>query len=130
MVVDSSAIIAILRDETEAKLLFESVLSADLRVMASPTFLEASIVVASSKDSRGVAKLDDLISRLDIKIIEFGFEHAQVARDAFQKYGKGQGHPAQLNFGDCISYATAKVEAMPLLFKGDDFRLTDVKCAT
>ncbi|MEO6609047.1 MAG: type II toxin-antitoxin system VapC family toxin [Aestuariivirga sp.] len=129
MVLDTSAIVAILRDEPDARLLFESIIGSDLRLMASPTFLETSIVVGANKNSEGIAKLDDLISRLDIKIIEFGLEHALVARRAFQTYGKGQGHPAQLNFGDCISYATSKVEAMPLLFKGDDFRLTDVECA-
>jgi ribonuclease VapC len=73
--------------------------------------------------------LEELIESLDIKVKDFGIEHVEVAKIAFVKYGKGQGHKAQLNFSDCMSYAMSKVEGMPLLFKGDDFRHTDVAAA-
>ncbi len=129
MVIDSSAIIAILQAEPETNKFFEAIIRSKVRMMPSAIFLESSIVVETKKISGGLAKLDKLLSRLDIHIIAFGSEHAYVARVAFQKFGKGQGHPAQLNFADCMSYAASKVEAMPLLFKGDDFRHTDVVCA-
>lgn len=75
-----------------------------------------------------VNRLDALIGVLKIDPVPFTADHTAVARSAFLRYGKGR-HPAGLNFGDCISYATAKLEAMPLLFKGDDFRLTDIEAA-
>ena len=77
----------------------------------------------------GVDEVRLLVKSADIEIVAFGSSALDVAVDAFLKYGKGQSHPAQLNFGDCMSYAASKVEAMPLLFKGEDFRLTDVECA-
>jgi len=73
-------------------------------------------------------EIDNFLSAAEIEILAFTPDHAAVAREAFLRYGKGR-HPAALNFGDCIAYATARLEAMPLLFKGDDFRLTDVEPA-
>ncbi len=87
------------------------------------------MVLSRHKNSDALVKLNDLIKEMDIGILPFGADAAYAAVQAFSHYGKGRGHKAQLNFGDCISYAVSKVEAMPLLFKGGDFRLTDVECA-
>jgi ribonuclease VapC len=73
-------------------------------------------------------RLDQFLRTASIEIVPFTADHAAVARQTFLRYGKGR-HPAALNFGDCIAYATARLEAMPLLFKGDDFRLTDIEAA-
>jgi ribonuclease VapC len=96
--------------------------------MAAPTLLEASLVIIGRKGKAASAGLDSFLVRSGIEIISFTAAAANVAVDAFVKYGKGR-HPAGLNFGDCISYAMAKTEVMPLLFKGEDFRLTDIEAA-
>lgn len=129
MVVDSSAIIAILFDEPEAALFFSAIQQSSAKIISAPTLLEASIVAASRKGNAGLKLLDNLLSHLGVQTKEFSADHLSAARLAHKNFGKGQGHPAQLNFGDCISYAMSKTELMPLLFKGDDFRLTDVDCA-
>ncbi len=129
MLIDSSAIIAILMLEPEAKTFFDIISHARTRLIAAPTLVESSIVAKTVKGTDVLPRLELLLRELDIKVLPFGADHAHVAKLAFVKYGKGQGHPAQLNFGDCMSYAASKVEAMPLLFKGDDFRHTDVVCA-
>ena len=84
------------------------------------------MVLAGGWQDEILGRLDDFLSTASIETIPFTTDHAAVARQAFLRYGKGR-HPAALNFGDCIAYATARLEAMPLLFKGDDFRLTDMK---
>ncbi len=129
MIVDSSVLIAILFNEESAKQYFEAIDQSKVALIAAPTLLETTIVAVSAKGPSVLQRLDALLSELKIKTLDFGKAHAEEARIAFLKYGKGQGHPAQLNFGDCISYAASKVEMMPLLFKGDDFRKTDVDCA-
>lgn len=129
MVVDSSAVIAILFGEPESKLFFETILKSSLRFIGAPTLLEAAIVAKTSKGTNVLPRLDLLMQELNIVVLDFTAAHTDLAKHAFLKYGKGQGHPAKLNFGDCMSYAVSKMEAMPLLFKGDDFRHTDVECA-
>ncbi len=129
MVIDSSAIIAILLNEPESKLFFEAILQKRVRFIGAPTLVETTIVARANKGIDVLPRLDQLVKDLEIGVLDFGSDHAHAAKLAFIKYGKGQGHPAQLNFGDCMSYAVSKVEAMPLLFKGGDFRLTDVECA-
>jgi ribonuclease VapC len=129
MVIDSSAIMAILLGEPEAKSFFYHIAAARFRCMTAPMLLEAMIVAKSSKGTGVLPRLELLLDQLDITVLDFTSEHANVAKLAFVQFGKGQGSPARLNFGDCMSYASAKVEAMPLLFKGNDFRFTDVECA-
>ena len=129
MVVDSSAILAIYFQEHDAQKFADIIGAARELKMAAPTFLEASIAAASRRGPIAAEHIRQNIIKSKIEIISFGKNETEVAIQAFLKYGKGQGHKAQLNFGDCISYATSKVEAMPLLFKGDDFRLTDVESA-
>jgi ribonuclease VapC len=126
MIVDTSALIAILLDEAEGPAFVQLIRAANRRAIAAPTLLEASMVLAGRFRYEMVDRLDALIAALKLGTIPFTADHAAVAREAFQRYGKGR-HPAALNFGDCIVYATARLEAMPLLFKGDDFRQTDIE---
>lgn len=128
MVIDSSALIAILRDEPE-RLAFETAIATtDVRLVSAVTKLEASIVAIGSGPREGAQDIDDLLSILDVTIVPFDDHQANIARDAFARFGKGR-HRAGLNFGDCAAYALAMTEAEPLLFKGTDFGATDVMAA-
>jgi ribonuclease VapC len=128
VIVDSSALIAILFKEPEGQLLDVAVVeSADCR-MSAASFLEASMVVLARRGQEGLRDLDLLIARLGIRLIAFTESQARVARMAFERFGKGR-HPAQLNFGDCIAYALAKDTGEELLFKGTDFGQTDIAVA-
>jgi ribonuclease VapC len=128
MIIDSSALIAILRLEPERPVLIDAIVRASRRMVAAPTLLEASMVLAGDGPRELLAPLDRFIARASIVTLPFSDDHAAIARDAFLRYGKGR-HPARLNFGDCIAYAVSKAERLPLLFKGGDFRLTDVEPA-
>ena len=122
MIVDSSAIVAIAQDEAEAgpfALLLED--TSDVRVSAA-TVVEASIVLGRI----GQQFLDSWLASTRTTVTPVDAEQARVARRAYLDYGKGSGSPARLNFGDCFSYALAKVTGRPLLFKGDDFAHTDI----
>ena len=129
MIVDTSALIAILKREPEQPL-FSQLLrdSPDAKISAA-TYLEASIVVDSARDPKVSRTLDDLIEHARITIEPVTTEQAQIARQAYRDYGKGSGHPANLNFGDCFAYALARSKREPLLFKGDDFIHTDLRPA-
>jgi ribonuclease VapC len=129
VIVDSSAIIAILRMEPEAEPFLKKLDEAPRCFIAAPTYLEAAMVMAGTLGEKGRDDVDQLLNALDIVIVPFTPTASKVAVSAFLTYGKGSGHKAQLNFGDCISYAASKVEAMPLLFKGEDFGFTDVERA-
>jgi ribonuclease VapC len=128
MIVDSSAIIAVLLDEPERAIFQPALESSASAKMAAPTFLKASMVLASRRGPEILTLLDGLRLEIGITILPFTEGHSLIARAAFLRYGKGR-HAAGLNFGDCISYAVSKVEGEPLLFKGDDFSLTDVEPA-
>ena len=130
MIVDSSALLAILKKEPEASKLSEAILAAESCFISSGTLLEAAIVAESHRGKSGAEDLDDLVAELELVIIPFDAEHVRLARDAFRRYGKGQGHAARLNFGDCFAYALAKAEGEPLLFKGRDFSETDIEAAS
>lgn len=125
MIVDSSALIAILFEEPQGRLIDVAIVEcADCR-MSSATFLETSMVILARKGQDGVRNLDLLIARLGIRIVPFTESHARLARSAFKRFGKGH-HPAALNFGDCMAYALAKETGEELLFKGTDFAQTDI----
>jgi ribonuclease VapC len=126
MIVDSSAVVAILRAEPDAPVYSQAIEQARRKLMAAPTFLETAMVVIGRKGEAAGAGIERFLLRSGIEIVPFTPAAARVAAAAFVRYGKGR-HPAGLNFGDCISYALAKTELMPLLFKGDDFRLTDIE---
>jgi ribonuclease VapC len=128
MVIDSSALIAILLGEPE-RASFEACAEADpLHLVSAVTKLEAGMVMVGRFGLRGAEKLDALLDSLAATIIPFDDHHAAIARAAFARYGKGR-HPAGLNSGDCAAYALAIAEAEPLLFKGTDFGATDVQVA-
>jgi ribonuclease VapC len=125
MVIDTSVLIAILLKEPEA-VPFRKAISADaVRLACAMSKLEASIVVIGRVGEAGLPDLDRLLADFEIDVIPFDEHQANVAREAFARYGKGR-HRAGLNFGDCAVYALAMVEAEPLLFKGTDFSATDV----
>lgn len=126
MIVDTSAIIAILRDEPERRAMLEALAAAPATRMSAGTRLELSIVVHRLRDPVVERQVEDLLSALRIVIEPFTAEHAQVAAVAYADFGKGSGHPASLNYGDCFAYGLARVTREPLLFKGDDFSHTDV----
>jgi len=97
--------------------------------MSAATWLEAAVVIDGRRDPVASASVEQLVAALEIKISPFTAEQAKLAREAYRVFGKGSGHPARLNFGDCFSYALASELQRPLLFKGTDFRLTDLPAA-
>ena len=125
MVIDTSALIAILQDEPERRILNEAIEAAESCAMSTGSFLETSMVIESRYGPDGTRDLDLFISKARISLASVDADQAYVARDAFRRYGKGR-HPAGLNFGDCFAYALAKMLDEPLLFKGNDFVLTDI----
>ena len=124
MIVDTSAIIAILFNEAERETYTYEILRAKSPMMSAASFLEAGIV-ADGRESDTSDVLNDVINELGLSIEPVTREHANLARDAYRRFGKGN-HPAKLNFGDCFAYALAKATGEPLLFKGDDFTQTDL----
>ena len=126
MIVDSSAIIAILKDEPEAQR-FTQVLEQALDVkMSLVNYVEAGVVADSAKNPLISRQFDELIRVMDVELVPLTFTQARLAREAHRDFGRGSGHPAALNFGDCFSYALAKETGEPLLYKGLDFAATDV----
>jgi len=127
VIVDTSAIIAILRDEPEAKAFAEGIAGAVQRRVSAATYVEAAAVIDSSKDPVASRRFDDLFQEAEFVIESVTAEQARVARDAYRDFGKGR-HRAGLNFGDCFVYALARVLGEPVLAKGNDFRHTDLQC--
>jgi ribonuclease VapC len=126
VIVDTSALLAILRDEPEALQCATAIADAATRRISAANFLEAAIVTDASRDPIASRRLDDLLRVANITIEPVTEEQARIGREAYRDFGKGSGHPAQLNFGDCFAYALAKAMGEPLLFKGADFAQTDV----
>lgn len=125
MVIDSSAILAILGSEPEASDMAMAIENDLIRVISAASLLESAIVIESRHGIAGSNKLDELISFSQIQIEPVTAEQISIARFAYRKYGKGR-HPASLNFGDCFSYALAKFRGEPLLYVGNDFSQTDI----
>jgi len=128
MIVDTSAIIAVLLGEEEADDFTEQILKSDDCLMSAVSFVEASIIAESNGGDGGVRQLDAFIRTAGISIEPVSEEQALAARQAYSDFGKGR-HAAGLNLGDCFSYALSKVSGEPLLFKGADFRKTDIRAA-
>jgi ribonuclease VapC len=126
MVIDTSALLAILQDEPERRAFNEAIEAADSRRMSTATFVEVSIVIESRYGAEGLHDLDLFVDQAGIELVSVDIEQAKVARRAFSRFGKGR-HSAGLNYGDCFPYALAVVLGEPLLFKGEDFPHTDVK---
>lgn len=125
MVVDTSALLAVLFREPEAYRIARSIASDPRRLASAFTVLETAIVVEARKGEPGGRELDLLLHKMDLESVPLTASHVEVARDAWRKFGRGK-HPANLNIGDCCAYALARVSGEPLLFKGDDFVRTDV----
>ena len=129
MIIDASAIIAILRDEPEAASFAEAIASATNRRVSAVNFVEAAVVIDASRDPIATRRFDDFIAEANFIIEPVTQAQANIARDAYRDFGRGSGHPAKLNLGDCYSYALAKAFGEPLLFKGGDFAHTDIVVA-
>lgn len=129
MIVDTSALLAILRDEPEADGCARAIEESATRRMSAGTLLEAAIVIDASGDPFASRKLDELVRIANIEVEPVTAEHVRIGRQAYRDFGRGSGHPAQLNFGDCFAYALAVATGEPLLFKGADFGHTDVRSA-
>ncbi len=129
MILDTSALIAILRLEAEAPEFAKLIERAKQPRISAVSYVEAGVVIDGSKDPIASRRFDELIEEAQIEIEPVTETHAHIARQAYRDFGKTSGHPAKLNFGDCFSYALAKSKGEPLLFKGQDFSRTDVKSA-
>ena len=125
MIIDTSAILAILQDEEERRRFNEAIEAAATVRLSTATYVETSIVIESRFGAAGLQDLDRFIEFAGIELVSVDTKQAKAARAAFSTYGKGR-HPAQLNFGDCFSYALSWIFGEPLLFKGDDFSRTDI----
>ena len=125
MVVDTSALVAVLLGESERDVLIALLAEAEDPLISAATLVEASIVMLAKSGDAGLADLDELLAAAAVRCIAVDSVQAELARDAFVRFGKGR-TSAGLNFGDCFSYALAKATARPLLFKGSDFSDTDI----
>jgi ribonuclease VapC len=126
MIIDASAVIAILRDEPEALPCAKAIASAGSRRISAVNYVEAAIVIDGSRDPVASRRFDDLFREAQLVTESVTEAQARIAREAYRDFGKGSGHPASLNIGDCFAYALAKVTGEPILFKGDDFKHTDL----
>jgi ribonuclease VapC len=129
MALDTPAVIAAIANEPESARYQTAMLSSEELLISSVAVLEAKIVLFARLGPNAVDLFNELLEKAGIAIVPFDDEMAKVAFDAFRRFGKGQGHPAQLNIVDCAVYALAKVRSEPLLFKGDDFARTDISSA-
>lgn len=125
MVIDASALLAILLGEPEAEEFSRSIASDPKRLVSALSALEAAIVIHARKGAAGLREFDLLVHSAGATIVSFDADQVLLARSAYEKYGKGY-HPAALNLGDCCSYALSRSSGEPLLFKGNDFSRTDV----
>lgn len=128
MIVDSSALIAVLQQEPDAQAISAALESSAERVAVSAaTLFEASIIADRARDPSVGRRFDQICAQIGFEVIPFDENQARIAREAYRDFGRGSGHPARLNFGDCFAYAAAKALDEPLLYKGTDFGQTDVR---
>lgn len=125
MVVDTSVLLQILLRENGADAAVATIDRSAQPLLAAPGLFETEVVFGN-RVGFGLGNVAELVARLKLTVKPFSAEHSLEAKLAYARYGKGRGHPAQLNFGDCITYALAKVEGRPVAFKGEDFNLTDI----
>jgi ribonuclease VapC len=125
MVIDTSALLAILLDEPERREFVEAIEADPMRILSAATLVEGSMVLEARHGPDGVRDLDLLLARAEISVAPVDVDQAYEARHAFRNFGRGR-HRANLNFGDCFAYALSRSLGEPLLFKGSDFALTDV----
>ena len=129
MIVDTSAFIAILRDEEDAMVFARAIANTATRRISAATYVETAAVIDASRDPIASRRFDDLLHEAQFAIESVTEMQARIAREAYRDFGRGSGHPACLNFGDCFAYALAKAMNEPLLFKSDDFTRTDITSA-
>ena len=129
MIIDTSAVIAILRSEAEAEDCARAIEANTVRRMSAANFVEAAVIIDASRNAVASRRFDELVLEAQIVIEPMTEAQARIAREAYRDFGKSSGHQAKLNFGDCFAYALAKVTGEPLLFKGSDFAQTDIKSA-
>jgi ribonuclease VapC len=129
MIIDASALIAILRDEPEARTFAKAIAGTNIRRVSAVNYVEAAAVIDASRNPVASRRFDDLFREAELIIETVTEAQARIAREAYRDFGKGSGHPAGLNFGDCFAYALAKATGEPILFKGDDFSRTDLSPA-
>jgi ribonuclease VapC len=129
MIIDTSALVAILRDEPDAPRFAAAIEAANVRRISAVTYVELGAVIDGARDAVASRRVDELIDVAGIVIEPVTATQARLAREAYRDFGKGSGHPAALNFGDCFSYALASDLGETLLFKGSDFARTDIRPA-
>ena len=129
MILDSSAIVAILAGEDEGTDFSNRIARSPDCKISAVNFVETAIVLDAKRAAVTSQSLEDYIQRAGVEVVAATLEHARIARQAYRDFGKGSGHRARLNFGDCFAYALAKAKGEPLLFKGNDFTHTDVASA-
>ena len=129
MVIDASALAAIVFDEPEAERLADAIYAAELALVGAPTLVEATAAVLRRLGPRGRGRLRAVLADGQVDVVEMSPAAAEIACAAYARYGKGVGQPGVLNFGDCLAYGVAQALGEPLLFKGDDFAATDVRAA-
>lgn len=128
MILDSSAAVAIILEEEKSGPLEDALLAADTLAIGAPTLLETGMVLIARDGDAGSLALSAFLTDNEVDVVPFDESHWTVAADAFARYGKGR-HPARLNYGDCMTYATARLAYQPLLCVGDDFTKTDLRLA-
>lgn len=128
MIIDTSALVAIFLEETGFEVLLEKIRNAEIILLGTPLALEATIVLSWRLQRDARSPLRALLEKLHAELVDFSAVHYEAASTAFLRFGKGR-HPAALNFGDCMSYALAKVSGLPLLYSGTDFSRTDIQSA-
>jgi len=129
LVIDTSALIAILRDEPDAPAFASAIAAADQCHMSIASYVETGMIVDLARNPIASRQLDRFLHDANVELCPVTPEQGKIARLAYQDFGKGRGHPAQLNYGDCFAYALAIDMSVPLLFKGNDFAHTDVAIA-
>ena len=129
MIVDTSALIAILRDAEDAMAYARAIANAAISRISAATYVETAAVIDASRDPIASRRFDELLHEAQFAIEPVTEVQARIAREAYRDFGRRSGHPARLNFGDCFAYALAKAMNEPLLFKGDDFTRTDITSA-
>jgi ribonuclease VapC len=126
MIIDTSALIAILRAEDDASDMALAIERAPARRISAANYLETAVVIDASRDPIASRRFDELVEIAELRVEPVTHDQARIARDAYRDFGKGSGHKAGLNFGDCFAYALAKSTGEALLFKGNDFGDTDI----
>lgn len=130
MIVDTSALVALLRDEPEAAAFARLLQAAPRRLLSAATYVELAAVVDGRGDPVASGALDAWLAAWGVEVTPLTEGQARIAREAYRRFGRGSGHPARLNLGDCFAYALARDLGEPLLFKGADFALTDIELVT